>query len=48
MNEIVPSGLISVMPQPWQIDAPWRAYARISDSGTGAPPTSMRMPAGSV
>ena len=26
---------------------PWRAKARISDSGTAAPPTSERMPVGS-
>ncbi len=35
------------MPQPCWIETPWRAKARISASGTAAPPTSERMPVGS-
>ena len=35
------------MPQPCSSHTPWRSKARISDSGTAAPPTSERMPAGS-
>ena len=41
------SGEVSVMPQPWPIRMPCLANARISASGTAAPPTSERMPAGS-
>jgi len=41
------TGLVSVMPQPWRISAPCRAKARISASGTGAPPTSIFMPGSS-
>ena len=35
------------MPQPWRIQTPCFAKARISASGTAAPPTSERMPRGS-
>ena len=35
------------MPQPWTIQMPCFANARISASGTAAPPTSERMPFGS-
>ena len=34
------------MPQPWPSVTPWRANARINDSGTAAPPTMERRPSG--
>ena len=44
---VVASGEVSVMPQPWTIQMSCFAKARINASGTAAPPTSERMPAGS-
>src|SRR5437879_377470 len=35
---VVPSGLISVMPQPWVTVTPRRSSASIKDGGTAAPP----------
>ena len=44
---MVQTGEVSVMPQPCTIQMPCRSKARISASGTAAPPTSERMPRGS-
>ena len=43
---VVASGEVSVIPQPWMIQIPWLAKVRMSASGTAAPPTIERIPAG--